>query len=225
MEVAMSYPMIDLHTHSVFSDGELIPFELCRRVEVMGYGAIAITDHADASNLETIISSLKKAASAWNEVNSNLKLIPGVELTHVPPVLIKPLAKKARELGAKIVVVHGETIVEPVAHGTNRAALEADIDILAHPGLISEEEVILARERNIYLEISGRKGHCYTNGHVARLAKKVGAKLVLNSDGHAPGDYLSYELARQIALGAGLDEEDFKEMLKNSWEIVGRALK
>ncbi len=217
--------MIDLHTHSIFSDGELIPFELCRRVEVMGYGALALTDHADSSNLETIIEGLKKAAQEWNAVNSSLTLIPGVELTHVPPALIKPLTEKARRLGAQIVVVHGETIVEPVAPGTNRAALEADIDILAHPGLITEEEVLLAKERNICLEISGRKGHCFSNGHVARLAKKFGAKLVIDSDGHAPGDYLSYEFARQVVLGAGLTKEDFQEMLKNAWEIVERRRK
>ena len=216
----MSLKMIDLHTHSVFSDGELIPFELLRRVEVMGYGALAITDHADTSNLKEILEAIKKAAQSWNDINSQIKLIPGIELTHIPPSLIKSLAEDARNLGAKVIVVHGETLVEPVAPGTNLAALNADIDILAHPGLITEEEVILAKERGICLEISGRKGHCLSNGHVARLAKKIGAKLVINSDGHAPGDYLTLDFARKIALGAGLDETDFEKMLKNAWEIV-----
>ncbi|MDL1956424.1 MAG: histidinol phosphate phosphatase domain-containing protein [Candidatus Desulfofervidus auxilii] len=211
--------MIDLHTHSIFSDGELIPFELCRRLEVMDYGAVAITDHVDSSNLEIVIKSLLKAASLWN-AHSSLKLIPGVELTHVPPKLIASLTKKARTLGAKIIVVHGETLVEPVAPGTNRAALEADIDILAHPGLISEEEVILAKERDICLEISGRKGHCFSNGHVAKLAKKIGAKIVINSDGHAPSDFLNFEMAKKITLGAGLDEKDFEESIKNAWNIL-----
>ena len=220
----MSLKMIDLHTHSVFSDGELIPFELLRRVEVMGYGALAITDHADTSNLKEILEAIKKAAQSWNDINSQIKLIPGIELTHIPPSLIKSLAEDARNLGAKVIVVHGETLVEPVAPGTNLAALNADIDILAHPGLITEEEVILAKERGICLEISGRKGHCLSNGHVARLAKKIGAKLVINSDGHAPGDYLTLDFARKIALGAGLDETDFEKMLKNAWEIVEKRI-
>ena len=43
--------MIDLHTHSLFSDGALVPSEHVRRVEVLGYEAIAITDHADDSNI------------------------------------------------------------------------------------------------------------------------------------------------------------------------------
>ncbi|HDD35532.1 MAG TPA: histidinol phosphate phosphatase domain-containing protein [Candidatus Desulfofervidus auxilii] len=211
--------MIDLHTHSIFSDGELIPFELCRRLEAMNYGAVAITDHVDVSNLENVINSILKAANAWNTC-SYLKLIPGVELTHVPPKLIAPLAERARLLGAKIIVVHGETLVEPVVSGTNRAALEADIDILAHPGLITEEEVMMAKEREICLEISGRKGHCFSNGHVAKLAKKIGAKLVINSDGHAPSDFLSLEMAKKIVCGAGLNVKDFEMALKNAWEIV-----
>jgi len=219
----MFLKMIDLHTHCVFSDGELIPFELLRRVEVMGYGALAITDHADASNLKEILEAIKKAAQSWNEINPQIKLIPGIELTHIPPSLMKSLVEDARNLGAKVIVVHGETLVEPVAPGTNLAALNADIDILAHPGLITEEEVILAKERGICLEISGRKGHCLSNGHVARLAKKIGAKLVINSDGHAPGDYLTLDFARKIALGAGLDETDFEKMLKNAWEIVEKG--
>jgi Histidinol phosphatase and related hydrolases of the PHP family len=41
--------MIDLHTHSIFSDGELIPAELTRRAAVAGYRAMAITDHGDFS--------------------------------------------------------------------------------------------------------------------------------------------------------------------------------
>jgi histidinol phosphatase-like PHP family hydrolase len=212
--------MVDLHTHSVFSDGELIPFELLRRLEVMGYSVLAITDHVDVSNLKQIIKTLINAAKVWNKTSLNIKLIAGVELTHVPPVLIKPMAEEARYYGAKVIIVHGETLVEPVASGTNRAALEADIDILAHPGLISEEEAIMAKEADICLEISGRKGHCFSNGHVAKVAKKIGAKLVISSDAHAPGDFLTIEFAKKIALGAGLSEEGFKQMLKNAWEIL-----
>ena len=65
-------------------------------------------------------------------------------------------------------VVHGETLVEPVEEGTNHEAIMAGVDILAHPGLISEEDVRLAKERKVLLEISARKGHSLSNGHVAR---------------------------------------------------------
>src|SRR5665647_148332 len=166
--------MIDLHSHTFFSDGALVPSEHVRRVEFLGYEAIAITDHADSSNIHLLIPNLIKVARDLNPVTTT-QLIVGVELTHVPPALIGPLAAQSRALGAQLIVVHGETPVEPVLPGTNRAALEADIDILAHPGFITEEEAALAARKNILLELSGRKGHSLTNGHVAKMAERTGA--------------------------------------------------
>ena len=138
--------MIDLHTHTIFSDGELLPAELARRAKVAGYRAIAITDHADASNLELIVPRISAMAREYSAY-MDLTIIAGVELTHVPPGLVEQETRRARALGAQVVVVHGETIVEPVERGTNLAAIEAGVDVLAHPGLITEEEVRLAAEK------------------------------------------------------------------------------
>lgn len=211
--------MIDFHTHTLFSDGALVPSELIRRADAIGCQAIAITDHGDSSNLDIIIPNIvrvcKEIAGQWK-----IKAIPGIELTHVPPKLIPALERDARKLGAKLVVVHGETITEPVTKGTNTAALESNVDILAHPGLITEEEVRLARANNVYLEITARKGHCLTNGHVSRLAMKVGAKLVINSDAHAPGDLMNLDFARSVAIGAGMSDDDFKAVQLNAKELL-----
>ena len=214
--------MIDLHTHTIFSDGELIPSELVRRAVDKGYQAIAMTDHADLSNLDFIVPRMVKVCKQLEEAGT-IQVIPGIELTHVPPAHIGELAKEARRLGAQIIVVHGETIVEPVKEGTNLAAVAADIDILAHPGLITEEEVRLAKRNGVMLEITARKGHSLTNGHVAKRALAAGAGMVLNTDGHAPDDLISDEQARRIALGAGLSEEDYAQLEVNAREIIKRA--
>jgi histidinol phosphatase-like PHP family hydrolase len=215
--------MIDLHTHTVFSDGELIPVELARRAAVAGYRAIAITDHGDFSNFDLIIPRLVRVAAelgdAWG-----ITILPGIELTHIPPAMIAAAAGEVRALGARIVVCHGETLTEPVAPGTNRAALAADIDILSHPGLITAEEAALAAERGICLEITTRKGHSLSNGHVARTALAAGARMVVNNDAHGPGDLVSPEMARRIALGAGLTEEQFEQCRRNSEKLVKKAL-
>ena len=207
--------MFDLHCHSIFSDGELVPTELLRRVSVLGYEAVAITDHADHSNIDFIVPRIYTAARTLNQV-SKTRLIPGIEITHVPPIMIPELIARARALGAEIVVVHGETLVEPVEPGTNLAAIKGGADILAHPGLITEEEVKLAAERGVFLELSGRKGHCLTNGHVASLARRFGAKLVINSDAHAPGDFMTAEFAFKVGLGAGLTEEEVKALYETA---------
>jgi histidinol phosphatase-like PHP family hydrolase len=136
---------------------------------------------------------------------------------------IGDLCRKARDLGARLVVVHGETIVEPVPAGTNRAALEAGVDLLAHPGLITPEEVGMAAEKGVFLEISGRKGHSLTNGHVAKLAKEFGARLVIDSDTHSPGDIMGETLARKVAMGAGLSPAFFDELMSNARLLIKRA--
>ena len=215
--------MIDLHTHSIFSDGELIPSELARRAKVAGYRALAITDHADHSNFDFIIPRLAKVCQKLTDAFA-MQVIPGIELTHVHPEYIYELAMEARQAGAKIIVVHGETIVEPVMGGTNMAALKAPIDVLAHPGLITEDEAMEAAKNLVCLEITTRKGHSLTNGHVAKMARQAKARLILNSDSHAPDDLVNWDMARRIALGAGLAETESTAMFRNSETLLKKAL-
>jgi len=214
--------MIDLHTHSLLSDGVLVPSELVRRAAAKGYRAMAITDHVDTSNFEEvakqILGFVKKAGNSLE-----IPVVPGVELTHVPPGLIGELVKELRKLGIAWVVVHGETIVEPVKEGTNRAAILAGADLLAHPGLITDEDVQLAADRGVFLEISARKGHSLGNGHVAALAVRFNAKLLLNTDTHAPSDLISVDFARQVAAGCGLTNEAFETMRQAALLCVRKA--
>jgi histidinol phosphatase-like PHP family hydrolase len=194
-------------------------------VVVRGYEAIAITDHTDASNMEDLITSLMRFARQ-QEGDFPLTFIPGVELTHVAPRSIAPLARRAKELGADLVVVHGETISEPVRPGTNRAAVECSaVDILAHPGFITLEEARLAAENDIYLEITSRRGHCLTNGHVANIARQAGARLVVNTDAHTPQDMIDQEMARRVAAGAGLNEAEVEAAtVTNLQTLVQKAV-
>lgn len=205
--------LCDFHTHTSLSDGDLSPMELIRRALVNNYGTIAITDHASTGSLSRIINEVSEvcamARSYWD-----IQAIPGIELTHLPPQAIAETAKRAKELGAYIVVVHGETIVECVEKGTNLAALHSPhVDILAHPGLLSLEEAKLAATNGVFLEISARKGHCLTNGHVASLARQAGAKLLLGSDAHSEQDLLTPSLADAIVHGAGLDDNSCHQIL------------
>lgn len=216
--------MIDLHTHTTFSDGALIPAELARRARVAGYEALAMTDHADHSNIEHVITSVRKVTELYSPY-AGLDLFCGVELTHVPPGLIAGLVTQARELGAQLVVVHGETPVEPVQTGTNLAAIEAGVDVLAHPGMLTPEEAVLAAEKGVALEITTRKGHSLTNGHVVTLARRAGATLVINNDAHEPGDLVSPDRRKAVALGAGLSADEYIQVESNSRALIQRIIK
>ncbi len=212
--------MIDLHTHTLFSDGELIPSELVRRAEVVGLRAIAIADHADMSTFEWVVPRIIRACQE-NNAHRGIHCVPGIELTHVPPALMARYVAECRALGARVVVVHGESPVEPVEPGTNRAAIEAGADILSHPGLIREEDARRAAENGVHLEITARKGHSLANGHVAIMARRTGAPLVLNTDAHAPGDLIPEPFARIVAQGAGLTDEEYAALRKNMARLAG----
>jgi putative hydrolase len=213
----------DFHTHTVFSDGELIPMELIRRAAVADHRAIAITDHASFSSIDWIAEQVAKdctRADAWG-----IEAIPGVEITHVPVRYIAESVALARKAGAELVVVHGESPVEPVEHGTNRAAVSnPDVDILAHPGPITEDDAKLAAENGVYLEISCRKGHSLSNGHVAMMAARAGAKLLVNTDAHSPDDLSSMAIATTVAKSAGLDPDQIRAALVSNPESLLSSL-
>ncbi len=216
--------LFDFHTHTTLSDGQLSPVELIRRAAVAGYATIALTDHAGPGELAFIIEKVAEDCRLANE-HWGITAIPGIELTHLPPEAIADAARQAKALGAQIVVVHGESIVEPVPPGTNRAAILCpEVDILAHPGLLTPEEARLAATSGTFLEISARAGHSLTNGHVARLARQAGARLLLNSDAHAPDDLLSSSLAPAIAQGAGLEEAELEEVLQGAPQALLQRL-
>jgi histidinol phosphatase-like PHP family hydrolase len=206
------------------SDGELLPIELARRAAVMKHEALAITDHADPSNIDRIIKDTKKdvpLAKEWD-----LDLLVGVELTHIPARKLDSVVKMAKKAGAEIIVVHGETISEPVEKGTNHAAVNnPDVNILAHPGFITMEDAQAAADNGVVLEITSRPSHSMTNGHVIRMARKVDAKMVVNSDAHSPGDLITEERALQIAMGAGLTKDEAELCVQRMPKDIIRRLR
>ena len=215
--------MIDLHTHTLLSDGELIPTELVRRFEVLGYRAIALTDHVDTGLVETIVPVLVRVAADLADA-IQMRVLPGAEVTHCRPGHIARVIRRARQLGARVVVVHGQSPVEPVIKGTNRAAIEAGCDILAHPGLMAEADARLAAERGVLLEISGRGGHCLGNGHVARLARAVGAQVIYGSDSLDAADLMPPANVERVLAGAGLSADEVQAALAAAQDLVARVM-
>ena len=208
--------IFDFHTHTFLSDGSLSPSELIRRAYVNGYKVIAVTDHVGLEDHQHVVPILVKECEALSR-ELDILAIPGVEITHVPKNKIDQAARNARELGAQVIIVHGETTVEPVEQGTNLAAITSDqVDILAHPGIISKDDVKLAKETGTFLEISSRRGHSLSNGRVAKLATATGTKLILNSDAHEPEDLLTTQTATKTLAGAGLEKNEQTSVLRAS---------
>lgn len=214
--------IFDFHTHTFLSDGANSPIELIRIAHANGYSIIGVTDHASYSNIDYIINAVKRdcrlAERYWD-----IKAIAGVELTNVPAKSIDDMAKYAKEKGAELVLVHGESIAEQVESRTNYYAVNSDyVDILAHPGLIAPEEAGQAASKGIFLEITGRVGHSLTNGHVVKTGRDQGAKFLIDSDSHSHRDLYSGDGQLKVARGAGLDENEVKEIFEKN---VGLLLK
>lgn len=215
--------MIDLHTHTLFSDGELGPSELVYRAKVKGYDAIALTDHGDFATFDLVIPRIRRIYKDLSRYY-DITVIPGVEITYVPPVMIARAVKECRRRGAQIIVVHGETPAETVPPGTNRAAILSGADILAHPGKITPEEVMLARDKGVCLEITTRRGHNATNRHVAKLAQKYGTLMVMDTDTHAPDNLMSDDIIKATLAMSGLTHKDFLRMQDNSRHLITKRL-
>lgn len=214
----------DFHMHTSMSDGELLPMELIRRAAYADHRAVALTDHTSFSNIDWIVESVTRdceKAEAWG-----IEAIPGVELTHVPVKHLDDAIRRSRKAGAEIIVIHGETLVEPVEKGTNlKAVSNPDVDILAHPGMLTIDEAELAAKNRVFLEVSCRRGHSLANGHVAAMAREAKAKLLVNTDAHSPDDLSSMAFATTVARGAGMAPEEIRDALVTNPEAILKSLK
>lgn len=65
--------MIDLHTHSCYSDGEYTPNDLIRKAKNKGISVLAITDH------DTVLGN--KNITLSKQEMTGIKVIPGIELS------------------------------------------------------------------------------------------------------------------------------------------------
>jgi putative hydrolase len=112
-----------------------------------------------------------------------------------------------------------------VEKGTNyEAVTNPDVDILAHPGLLTVDEAELAATNKVYLEVTCRRGHSLANGHVASLARETNAKLLVNTDAHSPEDLSSMAFANAVARGAGMMPEEVRASLVANPEALLKSL-
>ena len=205
----------DFHAHSYLTDGALSPTDMWRHGDRLLHRALALTDHVALEDSKPLLDRLRAEARAWE--GAPMTTLIGVELSMIPPRRIADAARAARRAGAEIIIVHGETMVEPLPAGKNRAAIEAtEVDLLAHPGLLTLDDAELAREHETVLELSARRGHSLSNGLVAQRALQAKADLVGDSDAHSAEQLVPFEFAERIAIGAGLPTPDVRRALEEA---------
>ncbi len=89
--------------------------------------------------------------------------------------------------------------------------------------IISEEDLLFAKEKGVTLEITSRKGHSLSNGYVAKEAMRFGVPLCMNTDSHSPSDLITKDFAMKILLAAGIEENRIASVFENSKAIVEKS--
>lgn len=93
--------MIDLHTHSVFSDGSLMPETLAEKAAEMGLSALALTDHDTTAGVPQFLAACARCG---------IEGIPGVEISadfspgtmHLLGFFVDPEAQSLQEALARL---------------------------------------------------------------------------------------------------------------------------
>ena len=160
-------------THDLVGDGQTEPGALA---VVRFVGLVQSCDGFDFSFVKSLTAQVRRYS-----LYADVEAVAGVELRHVPPALIPSAAQQARDEGAALVLVYGETLSDQVAEGTNFAAIDAGADILVHPGLIDEKAAAYAAEKGVALEFTSCPRYALANAHTASMALRFGCPLVRGS--------------------------------------------
>ena len=151
-----------------------------RYASLAGIRFAGLVMKSDGSNFSHIAELSKQVRRL--SLYANVEAWAGVELCHIPPALLPDAVQEAREAGAALVLVYGESITDQVEQGTNFAAIEAGADIVTHPGLIDAEAAAFAAEKGVALEFTSCPRHALANAHTAAMAMRHGAPLVRGSE-------------------------------------------
>lgn len=163
--------MIDLHTHSTFSDGTLTPTQLVREAERVGLSAIALTDHNTVEGLPEFLAAGAK---------SRVRTIPGIEFSteyegielHILALFVRPehyapitaemeqfrlrKEKSNEDLVAALnrvgIAVDYEKIRREAEGYVNRAVIAAEMTALGYTASVQEAfKKYMAPERGFYV--------------------------------------------------------------------------
>jgi len=72
LQPSIFHKMIDLHSHSTFSDGSFTPRELAKHAKELGLSALALTDHDTTAGLDQFMAACSEFGIAG---------VPGVEIS------------------------------------------------------------------------------------------------------------------------------------------------
>jgi DNA polymerase (family 10) len=193
----------DLQMHTSATDGKNSIAEMAQKAKEMGYAYIAITDHSKAVRVAGGLDEkgLAKQLKEIEKVNGQVPgvhVLKGVEADILPDGSLDLKDDILKECQVVIVSVHSRFNMEEgeMTRRIIKAMKNPNVNILAHPTgrLILEREPYkvnlkevfqAAIDRGVVLEINAYPDRLDLRDVDARMAKEMGAKLVISTDAHS----------------------------------------
>ncbi|MBL3581699.1 histidinol phosphate phosphatase domain-containing protein [Oleidesulfovibrio alaskensis] len=216
--------MIELRVCSSLSRGSMSPAQAARMGRLAGLRAMVLTEQVDSVTMTATLAQLVPAVRRLS-LFGGIEVIAGCEIAHMPPALIPDAVQEARSLGARFVSVLGQYLGSYAEEGTNLAAIDAGCDLLAAPGLISEEEAAFAAERGTMLDITACGMQALANGHIAVAARAAGAPVAVTGGVCEPSQFINADLRRAVALGAGMTPQEYAETRSRTGALLSGLLR
>lgn len=219
---------IDLHTHSVVSDGTDAPADLIRAAKAAGLDVVALTDHDTAAGWP-------QAQQAADEVG--IALVPGMEIStkfgsasvHLLGYLLDPthppLAAaldrildgrngRVPAICANLQALGLDVTEEAVRRGAGAAAATGRphvADVMVRAGIVASRNEAFATYLN-----PGRPGYvqryaCPLEEAIALVVASGGVPVIAHPWGRSPGSITEETLARLAQLGLRGIEVDHQE--------------
>ena len=193
----------DLQMHTKATDGKNSITEMAHKAKEMGYAYIAITDHSKAVRVaggldeKGLARHLQEIEKVGRQI-SGMRIFKGVEVDILADGSLDLKDDILKECDVVLASVHSRFNMEEgeMTRRIIKAIQNPYVSILAHPTgrLILEREAYkvnlkevfqAAIDRGVVLEINAYPDRLDLRDVDARMAKEMGAKLVISTDAHS----------------------------------------
>ncbi len=193
----------DCHMHTTASDGKNSIEDMARAARELGYQYIAITEHSQAVRIagglndKELIRHLHRIEEADRKVEG-IRILRGVEVDIRGDGTLDLKDETLKECDVVIAAIHSRFNLpeKEMTKRIIRGIKNRQVNILAHPTgrLILEREpyrvdlkevIKVAAGEGVIMEINANPRRLDLNDIHSRMAKDMGAKLIINSDAHS----------------------------------------
>jgi DNA polymerase (family 10) len=227
----------DLHCHSDWDGGENSIEEIAQSAMKLGYSYIGISDHTkflriehglDEKKLIEQRKEIEKLNSKFKAKGLKFRILQGCEANILPDGSIDIKDEVLKKLDFVIAGVHSQFKMpkDKMTERIIKAMKNPNVDIISHPtGRIIQrrdeyqidfEKILkVAKETKKILEINSYPERLDLNDHNIYKAKKMGVKMVINTDAHHKDQLRFIEFGIAQARRGWAEKED----IINTWPL------